>query len=319
MTPLDKLLTDHPAGVCAIDTEYVRPRLDASHLLVHGGRGAFIDTGANNAVPALLAALAAKGLAPEQVDYIFLTHVHLDHAGGAGLLSRHLPNAAVVVHPRGLRHLADPSKLIAGTIAVYGEAGYRRLYGEIVPIPEQRLRPALDGERYLLAGRPLDVLHTPGHALHHYCLHDVTAQAIFTGDTFGISYRENDAAAGPFVFPTTTPVQFDPEALLASIDRLLGLRPEAVYLTHYSRVTGIERLGADLKRRIHQTVEIARAHAAPGPERRRRMEEAWFAWLCRELDAHGETNSEEVRRQLLWGDVELNVQGLEVWLDREKK
>jgi glyoxylase-like metal-dependent hydrolase (beta-lactamase superfamily II) len=317
MTPVEQLITDHPHGVCAIDTEYERPRLDASHLIVHGGRAAFVDTGANSAVPGLLAALASKGLAPEQVDYIFVTHVHLDHAGGAGLLVRHLPNATVVVHPRGLRHLADPSKLIAGTIAVYGEEGYRRLYGELLPIPEARLRAAQDGERYLLGGRPLDTLYTPGHALHHYCLHDVEGRAVFTGDTFGISYRETDTAQGPFIFATTTPVHFDPPALHASIDRLLALQPEAMYLTHYSRVEDVQKLGRDLHARIDGTVALAQRLRAPGPGRTAAMEAAMFDYLCKELDAHGNTQSAEERMAILGGDVRLNVQGLEVWLDKK--
>ncbi len=317
MTPVEQLVTDYPHGVCAIDTEYERPRLDASHLIVHRGRAAFVDTGANNAVPGLLAALAAKGLAPEQVDYIFLTHVHLDHAGGAGLLVRHLPDATVIVHPRGLRHLADPSKLIAGTIAVYGEEGYRRLYGELSPIPEARLRAAQDGERFLLGGRPLETLYTPGHALHHYCLHDVEARAIFTGDTFGISYRETDTEAGPFIFPTTTPVQFDPPALHASIDRLLALQPEAMYLTHYSRVADVQKLGRDLHARIDGTVALAQRLRTPGPGRTAAMETALFDYLCKELDAHGNTQGAEERLAILGGDVRLNVQGLEVWLDKK--
>jgi glyoxylase-like metal-dependent hydrolase (beta-lactamase superfamily II) len=317
MTPVEQLITDHPHGVCAIDTEYERPRLDASHLIVHGGRAAFVDTGANSAVPGLLAALASKGLAPEQVDYIFVTHVHLDHAGGAGLLVRHLPNATVVVHPRGLRHLADPSKLIAGTIAVYGEEGYRRLYGELLPIPEARLRAAQDGERYLLGGRPLDTLYTPGHALHHYCLHDVEGRAVFTGDTFGISYRETDTAQGLFIFATTTPVHFDPPALHASIDRLLALQPEAMYLTHYSRVEDVQKLGRDLHARIDGTVALAQRLRAPGPGRTAAMEAAMFDYLCKELDAHGNTQSAEERMAILGGDVRLNVQGLEVWLDKK--
>jgi glyoxylase-like metal-dependent hydrolase (beta-lactamase superfamily II) len=315
MTPIERLVTDFGRGVSAIDTEYVRPRMDASHLIVHGGRAAFVDTGANNAVPNLLAALAQKGLSPEQVDYIFVTHVHLDHAGGAGLLLRSLPNATVVVHPRGLRHLADPSKLIAGTIAVYGEDGYRALYGDLEPIPEARLRAAQDGECYTLSGRPLYTLHTPGHALHHYCLHDPEGGGVFTGDTFGISYRETDSAQGPFIFPTTTPVQFDPAALHASIDRLVALQPEAMYLTHYSRVSPVPALGAALKRRLDALVAIAVAHKdAQG--RTAKMEEAVLDWLCKELDAHGDTQTFAQRRDVLWGDVALNVQGLEVWLDK---
>ena len=121
-------------GVYRIDTEYLRPGLAASHLVVDDGHAAFVDTGAAPAHPRLMHALTELGLAPDQVDYVFLTHVHLDHAGGAGQLMRALPRARAVLHPRGAPHMVDPAKLIAGTVAVYGEAMYRELYGEIVPI-----------------------------------------------------------------------------------------------------------------------------------------------------------------------------------------
>src|SRR5262249_7769502 len=156
---------------------------------------------------------------------VLLTHVHLDHAGGAGLLLQSLPNARAVIHPRGARHLIDPAKLIAGSIEVYGEQKFRELYGDIVPISQERVWIAEDGLRVTLGGsRELELIHTPGHALHHYCIVDRAAQAIFSGDTFGVSYREFDTARGEFIFPTTTPVHFDPVALHGSVDRLMSYR-----------------------------------------------------------------------------------------------
>src|ERR1700761_1510891 len=137
-------------GISAIDTDYVRPRLDASHLIVRDGRAAFVDTGTTHSVPRLLEALVQAGLAPGQVDYVFLTHIHLDHAGGAGELMKHLPNAKVVVHPRGAGHMVHPEKLIEGTKAVYGEEEFRRLYGEIPGIPAERVIQATDGMKLKL-------------------------------------------------------------------------------------------------------------------------------------------------------------------------
>lgn len=315
MTPVDELLTRHPHGITAIDTEYVRPRLDASHLILHGGRAAFVDTGTNSSVPNLLRALEALGVARDQVDLILVTHVHLDHAGGAGLLARALPQAKVVVHPRGLRHLADPGKLIAGSIAVYGEALFHQLYGEILPVPEARLLASDDGMRLSLAGRELQLIHTPGHALHHYCVVDPLARAVFTGDTFGLAYRETETPHGPFLFPTTTPVQFDPEALHQSIDRIASFEPESVYLTHYSRITGIPEKARALHRRLDGTVAVARA-CATGPDRAERMEQALFAYLLGELREQGFVGDETRAREALAVDVKLNVQGLVNWLDR---
>ena len=318
MTPVASLITEHPSGITAIDAEYVRPRLDAAHLIVRDGRAAFVDTGTTWSVPGLLAALDYKGIARDTVDYILCTHVHLDHAGGAGSLARALPGAKVVVHPRGARHLADPAKLIAGSIAVYGQARFEALYGEIVPIPEARLHAPADGEKLLLGKSPLELIHTPGHAQHHYCVIDPDAQAIFSGDTFGLSYRETDSPQGAFIFPTTTPVQFDPPALHASVDRLLAYRPESIYLTHYSRITDIPKLGRDLHARIDGHVRIAQKHAR-SPNRTGAIEEELFDWLCAELDGHGVQLTREERRRLLWGDVELNTQGLEVWLAKQER
>src|SRR6185503_17860649 len=233
-------------GVYRIDAEYLRPGLAASHLVVDNGRAAFVDTGAAPAHPRLMHALSEVGLAADQVDYLFLTHVHLDHAGGAGQLMRALPRARAVLHPRGAPHMVDPAKLIAGTVAVYGEAMYRQLYGEIVPIAAERVILANDRDRIALGSRTFELLDTPGHARHHYCAHDLDHVDIFSGDTVGISYRDFDTAAGAFIFPTTTPVQFDPAALHSSVDRLMAQRPQRMVLTHFGPVGDLERLSGNL-------------------------------------------------------------------------
>ena len=302
-------------GVYRIDTEYLRPGLAASHLVVDDGHAAFVDTGAAPAHPRLMHALTELGLAPDQVDYVFLTHVHLDHAGGAGQLMRALPRARAVLHPRGAPHMIDPAKLIAGTVAVYGETMYRELYGEIVPIAAERVVVANDGDRIVLGSRTFELLDTPGHARHHYCAHDLDHDDIFSGDTFGISYRDFDTAAGAFVFPTTTPVQFDPAALHSSLDRLMARRPRRMVLTHFGPVGDLERLSGDLHADIDEFVAVARRHAGV-PERADRIAEDVFAYLSARLDSHGFAGDEELRHQLLDPDVRLNTQGLEVWLAR---
>lgn len=313
--PASPRVTELDYGISAIDTEYLRPLHDASHLLVEDGRAAFVDTGTNDSVPLLLAALERKGLAPADVDYVLLTHVHLDHAGGAGRLMRALPRAKAVVHPRGARHLADPAKLVEGSTAVYGETRFRELYGEILPIEERRLTIAEDGMRLNLGARELELIHTEGHARHHYCIVDRASAGIFTGDSFGVSYREFDTAAGEFIFPTTTPVHFDPEAAHATVDRLLGYRPERLYLTHYSEVRDVERLAGDLHETLDGFVALTLEHGNRA-DRVPALESGLFDYLSARLDAHGYEGDEEARRALLDGDVTLNAQGLLHWFDQ---
>ena len=301
-------------GITAVDTDYVRPFLDASHLLVHGGRAAFIDTGTNHSVPLLLDALSQQAISADDVDYVFLTHIHLDHAGGAGVLMQALPSAKLVVHPRGARHMIDPGKLIAGSVAVYGQDVFDRLYGALEPVDEARVIVAEDDAEFELGGRRLRVFHTEGHARHHYCIDDPTSGGVFTGDSFGISLREFDTEAGAFIFPTTTPVHFDPVEAHRSIDRILELRPERLYLTHYSEVTDVERLGADMHRRLDAFVQLAE-DANGDEDRTTALQQAMLRYLVDELRAHGNTTDEAALRQSLQMDLRLNVMGLEHWLD----
>ena len=305
-------------GIHAIDTGFVRPQFDASHLLVERGRAAFVDVGTNFSVPALLSALDGLGLAREAVDYVIVTHVHLDHAGGAGEMMRLVPQAKLVVHPRGARHMIDPSKLWAGASAVYGEETMRRHYGSLVPVDAGRVVEAPDGFTLELAGRPLVFLDTPGHARHHFCVWDEATRSMFSGDTFGLAYRELASERGSFIMPTTTPVQFEPEALEASIDRLVGYGPEAMLLTHYSRVTEIERLAAELKRQVRALAALGR-DAPSGPGRadylRRGVRESVLGWVS----DHGTALSAGEVEALLDVDIELNAKGLEAWLDRKRQ
>ncbi|MEJ0036203.1 MAG: MBL fold metallo-hydrolase [Gammaproteobacteria bacterium] len=311
-------ITHHPHGTYAVDTEYVRPGLAAAHIVEHRGRAAFIDVGTTLSVPYLLEALDRLGIARSAVDLVLLTHVHLDHAGGAGALMQALPNAQAILHPRGAPHLIDPAKLVAGTRVVYGDAQFERLYGDIVPIPAERVITTRDGDRIELAGRPFEIIHTPGHALHHQCFVDLDHSAVFTGDTFGLSYRELDTPRGAFIVPTTTPTQFDPDQLLASIDRIAGYRTEAAYLMHYSRVTDLPRLAGDLKAQVGQFVEIARRNAGvPDPKGAivKEMQALWRG-LARK---HGVRLPDERIDALLGDDAELNAQGLVVWIERQKR
>jgi glyoxylase-like metal-dependent hydrolase (beta-lactamase superfamily II) len=305
-------------GIHAIDTGFVRPFFDASHLVVEQGRAAFVDVGTTFSVPGLLRALDGLGLPREAVDYVIVTHVHLDHAGGAGEMMRLLPQAKLVVHPRGARHMIDPAKLWAGASAVYGEDAMRRNYGRLVPVDPARVIEAPDGFTLVLASRPLLFLDTPGHARHHFCVWDEASRSMFTGDTFGLAYPELASGRGAFVMPTTTPVQFEPEALVASIERLLGFGPRAMLLTHYSRVTEIERLAGDLRRQIAELAALGRASDGT-PDRGARLRAGVRELVLGWIRDHGTPLAIERVEELVSLDIELNAQGLEAWLDRDKR
>ncbi|MBK9593913.1 MAG: MBL fold metallo-hydrolase [Rhodocyclales bacterium] len=308
-------ITDYEHGISAIDSGFGRPQLAAIHLIAEGDRAALVDTGSNASLPIVLQALKAKGLTPAQVEYVILTHIHLDHAGGAGALMQALPNARLTVHPRGARHMVDPARLVAGTIAVYGEAQARRMYGDILPIPAGRIVETPEGATIRLGERALTFLDTPGHARHHVCIRDDRSGHVFAGDMFGLSYRELDVDGRQFAFPTTTPVQFEPAAMHASIDRLLALQPEAIYVTHFGQVRDVPRLGADLHRLIDAHVAAALRHRNAGAGRHERIKADLTAILLDEARRHGWRMALDGLLRLMAADVELNAQGLGAWLD----
>ncbi|MBB6063547.1 MBL fold metallo-hydrolase [Pseudoxanthomonas broegbernensis] len=308
----------HAHGIHTIDTGHVRPRFDAAYLVVEDGRAAFVDCGTRHSVAAMLAALEAAGLAARDVDWLILTHAHLDHAGGAGALMRHLPAARLVAHPRAAPHMIDPSRLVAGATAVYGAEEFARHYGQVLPVPAERVVVAGDGHVVDLAGRALRCIDTPGHARDHLCVWDARSAAWFTGDAFGLSYREMDGARGAFILPTSSPVQFEPEAMQASIQRMLAESPQAMYLTHYGRVAGVARLAAELHEQIDAMVSLAQA-CDGGADRHRALVAALSGYYLERAQAHGCPLDDAGVLRLLEVDIQLNAQGLEIWLDRARR
>ena len=309
--------TNHGDGITAIDTALLRPLFDASHLVVDNGRAAFVDCGVNASVPLLLAALEQENIDPGDVDYVFLTHVHLDHAGGAGLLMQSLPNANAVLHPRGAPHMIDPAKLIRGAQAVYGEAEYFRQYGDIEAIPEARVIVAEDGQDFTFGNRTFTSVYTEGHARHHHCFHDAASGSVFTGDSFGLSYRELDTEKGAFIYPTTTPVHFDPPEAHKAIDRIMGFSPKQLFLTHYSTIAELDRLSVDLHKRIDDFVDLVTRHADE-EDRTAKVHESMYDYFIDELTEHGFADGEAAIREIVGKDVELNTMGLEFWLDHQR-
>lgn len=302
-------------GVWTIDTGFQRDDFDAAYLIVRNGEAAFVDTGTAFAVPRLLQALQTAGLAPEAVRWVIPTHVHLDHAGGVGQLMEALPQAQLLVHPRGARHLIDPTRLWAGATAVYGPEEMARSYGALRPVPSGRVVASSDGQLVSLGRSTLRLIDTPGHARHHHCIWDEDSRGWFTGDTFGLSYREFDTDAGAWILPTSTPVQFEPEPLRQSVQRLLDAQPDCVYLTHYGRLGNVPRLGR-LMLGLLEGVEAIGERLRQADNRHEALKAELLSLYLASLAEHGCTLPRERVADLLAIDLELNAQGMAVWLDR---
>lgn len=225
--------------VLTIDCQFNGPRHTASYLLLDGHQVAFVENNTRFAVPLLLRALEEVSISPERVAYIIVTHVHLDHAGGTAALAAACPNATVLAHPRAVRHLVDPARLVASARTVHGERRFAALYGDILPVAEDRVLAVEDGEQFLLGERTLTFLHTRGHANHHVCVHDSASGGVFTGDMFGIGYDAKRLGTHPFLHFSSAPTDFDPVEARASIARILALAPERLYPTHFGELEDV--------------------------------------------------------------------------------
>jgi len=298
-------------GISVIDSEYYSKDFAAIYLLKQKNKVIIIETGTNYSVPYVKEALSQIGLSFSDVLYVIPTHVHLDHAGGAGLLMMQCQNAALVVHPRGARHLIDPSKLVAGAKAVYGENKFKEYYGEIFPIDANRVIQAEDNFILDFDGRELRFIDTPGHARHHFCIWDKATKSMFTGDTFGISYRDLDHQDELYILPSTSPVQFDPEALIQSINRIMEFKPERVCLTHFSAIKPTKKATNKLIESIHFVSNLAIKYADKN-DSESIIYKKMMDYFLEGLNEIGFQNNDYAKDRLSL-DVLINTQGLIYW------
>ena len=299
-------------GISVIDSEYYSKDFAAIYLLKQKNKVAIIETGTNYSVPLIKGALANIGLSFSDVSYIIPTHVHLDHAGGAGLLMKQCQNATLVVHPRGARHLIDPSKLVAGAKAVYGEEKFKEYYGEIISIDSERVIEADDNFILDFDGRELKFIDTPGHAKHHFCIWDKDTKSMFTGDTFGISYRDLDMDSDVYIFPSTSPVQFDPDALIKSINRIMEFRPERVCLTHFSAIRPTQEIADQLIDGIHFVSNLTKKYISHKDAESIIFNEM-MSYFLNGLGKIGNQDKDYCSERIEL-DVKINTQGLIYWL-----
>ncbi len=285
----------------------VTPRFTACYLRVAGDEAAFVEAHTAHALPRLLAALEAQQLRPEQVRWVVVTHAHLDHAAGASALLGACPKATLVAHPRAAKNLIDPDKLVQGATAVYGAARFAELYGTLSPIPKARVLTLDDGATFALGDATFTVLHTYGHAFHHFAVDDPALDTVYTGDTFGLVYPALQTR-GRFALPSTSPTGFHAAEANKSLDRILALGRRFVCLTHFDGHEDAPSIAAQVRRFVDRAgawVDEASRGDETVAALQARFMIAWRDAILSEAPRFGE---EELR--LLALDIELNAQGL---------
>jgi len=295
-------------GIYCVDALYVKPRVASIYLLQEADEVAIIETGTYYSVSNVLATLGELGIANSQVRYVIPTHVHLDHAGGASEMMKQFDQASLIIHPRGAPHMIDPQKLIAGTIGVYGEEKFNRLYGSIEPIPEARVIVAPDLARFEVAKRELVFFDTPGHARHHFCIYDQVSNGVFSGDTFGISYEPMKQLPRGLI-PTTPPVQFDPAALHESIARIMSFNPVRLYLTHYGEFLNPAAQVTSFNQWVDEYVDLCRQQDSAAADYEKSLQQALQDLVLQGLPG----NDNAMLSRILQTDFRLNAQGLAHW------
>jgi len=299
------------SGVSVIDSGYFSNDFAAIYIIKQNNKVAIIETGTTFSVSNVKKALENDSLSFLDVAYIIPTHVHLDHAGGAGELMKQCPNATLIVHPRGARHLIDPTKLIAGSMAVYGEKEFKMLYGKIIPIDANRVIEADDSFVLDFDGRELKFIDTPGHARHHFCIWDKQTESMFTGDTFGISYRDLDQNDQIYIFPSTSPVQFDPEELIKSIHKIMQYKPKRVCLTHFAAIRPTQKVVEQLISGIHFVSNLAKKYATEA-DAEKVIQDKMMNYFLEGVEKIGVKDLDFCRERLEL-DVKINTQGLIYW------
>ncbi|HZC06001.1 MAG TPA: MBL fold metallo-hydrolase [Ktedonobacterales bacterium] len=222
----------------------------ASYLLTGADGLALVDVGSAATLDTLLASIRATGHQPEEIEHILLTHIHLDHAGATGALLPYMPQARVYVHHIGAPHLINPEKLISSASRIYGDKMHQ-LWGDMEPVPEERISLLDEGVETRVGGRTLRALYTPGHAIHHVAFHDAAHGDLFPGDVAGVRLEDID-----YVRPPTPPPDLNLEDWSASIERLRALRPQTLYLPHFGPTPGSDRHFDELHDRLYAWGDI---------------------------------------------------------------
>jgi len=238
-------------NIYCIDDEVYGVKGWGSVYLINEEGKALVDTGPATSAPLVLKGMEKVGVSPEDISYIISTHIHLDHSGGAGFLLKKMPQAQVVVHQRGAKHLIDPSRLVASMVAVQGEET-KRLFGEVVSVPQDRIRVVADGDTVDLGcEQVMKIIDAPGHAPHELCVLENKNNGIFTGDGGGMYLGEDISS------PLTPPPSFDAEAYIATLEKMMEMEPSRLYVAHFGVVMKVKEHFEAVIDELHLMEEMA--------------------------------------------------------------
>lgn len=309
-------------GIYLIDTIYLnRKDYAGTYILVDNGVIAIIETNTNHAIPEILESLKELNIKKEQVNYIILTHIHLDHAGGAGLLMKELPNTKLIIHQRGKRHMVDPTKLTESVKTVYGEDDYKRMYGDILPIDENRIISVEKEFSVELGKRELFLFESTGHAKHHISIFDKKTRTLFSGDSFGIAYPRFKFGNEQLIFPSTSPTQFDSESALKTIERSIALYPERICLTHFGEITNIKSAANQLQDWITFLISTAENFYNSGLRKNDlsdKLELSIYERFELEIKKYNKDGLSKNDKDLLKIDFELNAKGVSYFIEKNR-
>ncbi|RZP22705.1 MAG: MBL fold metallo-hydrolase [Burkholderiaceae bacterium] len=316
---MTNLISSFEQNIFCFDANYFRKNFAAIHFVNQNNKILIVDTATNHSAKRFLKTLQNMSISLESVEWIVLTHVHLDHAGGAGLLMKMCPNAQLAVHPRGVRHMVNPEKLWASVISVYGEKEAENQYGQLIPVDENRVVAVGEGEVIRFQNRRLQIFDAPGHANHHIVIFDEKSKSFFTGDAFGIAYPELTNENGEFIFISSTPTQFEPVKFDATIKKILEQKPKTCFLTHFSKIMNIEKNGYELLKQIDEYVTITHQVRNNHDNQQERIRVKLFELLYKKAKKVNLNISKREFGNLLSLDLSLNAQGLEYWNNRKSK
>lgn len=298
--------------VVVIDCQHLRPQFSASFLLIENNRAIFIENNTAHALPYLLEALHQNGLKPDAVDYLIITHVHLDHAGGTSALLKYCPNAKVLAHPKAAKRVIDPSRLVESAQKVYGIEKFNEIYGKISPVPSDRVRSLSDNEELLWQGRQLKFFYTLGHASHHLCIWDKSADAVFTGDSFGLLYPALQSR-GLFIFPSTSPIDFDPTEAKKSLQKITDCQSKELFLTHFGELTQIHEAQEQLNEHLDFHASLLQELKDKSTEASHAIEyckHALKSYVENFFKSRFKTQISAEHMEILKIDIDLNAQGI---------